>query len=260
MRSVYPALRELSPPQRDCPLDENVPTCGECDRHRPTFTYAHRVRWDRFFEDLEDQLDSEWEAERAALDTEAERLRLSRIPLHDRLMALHAPPTVTASAQRRAKTVSLELVDALVLVGTISRVGTDWVALAEEGRAGDIASASSGPAALWVVPLASIRGVVLSAEEMLSSVREATPGDALGQRMSLGFVLRDLVRRRVAVTVRLATSRALSGTIDRAGVDHLDLALHDVGAPRRAENVTGYRIVPFAALAAVRVDAPTTLP
>ena len=38
--------------------------------------YCRGVRWDRFFEDLEDQLDSEWEAERAALDTEAERLRL----------------------------------------------------------------------------------------------------------------------------------------------------------------------------------------
>ena len=46
------------------------------------------MRWDRFFEDLEDQLDSEWEAERAALDTEAERLRLSRVALRERLVAL----------------------------------------------------------------------------------------------------------------------------------------------------------------------------
>nr|MDQ2699570.1 hypothetical protein [Actinomycetota bacterium] len=46
------------------------------------------MRWDRFFEDLEDQLSSEWEAERAALDTEAERLRLSRVTLRDRLVAL----------------------------------------------------------------------------------------------------------------------------------------------------------------------------
>ena len=40
------------------------------------------MRWDRFFEDLEDQLDSEWEAERAALDTEAEKT------LYERLKAL----------------------------------------------------------------------------------------------------------------------------------------------------------------------------
>ena len=43
------------------------------------------MRWDRFFDDLEGQLASEWEAERAALDTEAERLRLSRVALRERL-------------------------------------------------------------------------------------------------------------------------------------------------------------------------------
>ena len=48
------------------------------------------MRWDRFFDDLEDQLASEWEAERAALDTEAERLRLSRVQLSERLTLLVA--------------------------------------------------------------------------------------------------------------------------------------------------------------------------
>lgn len=46
------------------------------------------MRWERFFEDLEHQLDSEFEAERAALDTEAERLRLSRLRLRERLALL----------------------------------------------------------------------------------------------------------------------------------------------------------------------------
>ena len=74
--------------------------------------------------------------------------------------------------------------------------------------------------------------------------------------MSLGFVVRDLVRRRIPVTVHLVTGRALSGTIDRAGADHLDLALHEIGAVRRADQVRGFRIVPFAAVAAMRELGP----
>ena len=72
--------------------------------------------------------------------------------------------------------------------------------------------------------------------------------------MTLGFALRDLMRRRVGVTLRLAGGRSLAGTIDRAGADHLDLALHEPGAPRRAEEVSGYRLVPFEAIVWVRLD------
>ncbi len=46
------------------------------------------MRWERFFDDLEDQLASEWEAERAALDSEAERLRLAHVALRERIAAL----------------------------------------------------------------------------------------------------------------------------------------------------------------------------
>jgi len=68
-------------------------------------------------------------------------------------------------------------------------------------------------------------------------------------------VLRDLARRRIPVTVQLRTGRALTGTIDRAGADHLDLALHESGTPRRAAAVRGLRLVPFDAVAWVRLDA-----
>ena len=68
--------------------------------------YSSWVRWDLFFEDLEDQLASEWEAERAALDTEAERLRLSRMQLRARVAAL-----VGAQGDHDAAPSSLELSD-----------------------------------------------------------------------------------------------------------------------------------------------------
>ncbi len=84
------------------------------------------MRWDRFFDDLEGQIASEWEAERAALETEAERLRLSRVSLRERLSMLtervdDGPPP------------AFEIVDGTVLTAEVTGVGADWVAL-QSGR------------------------------------------------------------------------------------------------------------------------------
>lgn len=200
--------------------------------------YCRGVRWDRFFEDLEDQLDSEWEAERAALDTEAERLRLSRVALRERLVAL-------AGGSRG---IALHTPDGGVHAGRLTRVGADWCALLGDAPAGAV-----------IVPLWGVTEIAAPADALLASVRDADAGPALGQRMGFGFVLRDLVRRRIPVTLHLAGGRTLDGTIDRAGADHLDVALHEPGAPRRAENVTGYRIVPFTGVLAVRLASASDL-
>lgn len=198
------------------------------------------MRWDRFFEDLEDQLDSEWEAERAALDTEAERLRLSRISLRERIVALAAARCVVA----------VDVAGGTSITGEVDRVGADWCALRTSARRPAVA----------LVPLTALQTLTASVDGVLSSVREAAPGPALAQRMTFGFVLRDIVRRRIAVRVHLVDGRALAGTIDRAGADHLDIALHEPGTPRRAESVTGVRVVAFAAVALVLIDQPAELP
>lgn len=205
--------------------------------------YSHGVRWDRFFDDLEDQLASEWEAERAALDTEAERLRLSRVALRERLEAL-------AGREPDAGGLSFEIIDGTVFTARVHAVGADWVALEPAGaRSGGI-----------LAPLSAIAGIGMSHADVLRSARPAASArPSLADRMTFGYVLRDLVRRRVAVAVQLAHGRLLTGTIDRAGADHLDLALHEPGAARRASDVTGHRLVSFAAIAWVRVERATAL-
>ncbi|MEV8266651.1 hypothetical protein [Microbacterium sp. NPDC076911] len=200
------------------------------------------MRWDRFFDDLEDQLASEWEAERAALDTEAERLRLSQVVLRDRL-------SVLASRERTTSTPAFEMSDGSTLHAEVSGVGADWVALEPtQPRAGVV-----------LAPLDGIATVMAPHVDVLRSARPIAERSALRDRVTFGFVLRDLVRRRVGVGVTLAASgRQLAGTIDRAGADHFDLALHDSGQPRRAADVTGYRLVSFAAVSWIRLepDAP----
>jgi hypothetical protein len=195
------------------------------------------MRWDRFFDDLEDQLASEWEAERAALDSEAERLRLSRMPLRDRLVSL-------IEREGAASAPSFELRDGTVVVAEVSGIGADWAALQPlELRAGAV-----------LVPLDAIMCIGMPHADVLRSARATSARPSLSDRMTLGFALRDLVRRRISVTLHLVHGRALAGTIDRAGSDHVDLALHDPGAPRRSGEVSGHRIVPLAAIAWIRLE------
>jgi hypothetical protein len=197
------------------------------------------VRWDRFFEDLEDQLDSEWEAERLALDTEAERLRLSHVTLRERL-------TLLAGEQDAAAEPTLELRDGAVTTGRLAAVGADWVAM-------EVAGTRAG---VLVVPLGAVRAVGLAHSDVLRTARPPASGRrvSLADRMGLGFVLRDAARRRAGVTLRLDGGRALTGTIDRAGADHLDIALHEPGSARRSSEVTGFRLVSFSAVVWVRLE------
>ncbi|MDT0143981.1 hypothetical protein [Microbacterium sp. PRC9] len=202
------------------------------------------MRWDRFFDDLEDQLASEWEAERAALDTEAERLRLSRVQLSERL-------TLLAAREGASPTVaSFDLADGTTVRASVTGVGADWVALA----------LADGPGGAVVVPFASMGAIGLPHADLLRTARPAPPRSPLAERLTFGFVLRDLVRRRAGVAVHLVSGRVLTGTIDRAGADHLDLAVHDQGAPRRADAVSAYRLVPFGAIAWIRADEAPAIP
>ena len=68
---------------------------------------------------------------------------------------------------------------------------------------------------------------------------------------SLGYALRALSRDRATVQVSVQGGGPLLGTIDAVGADHLDLAEHLDGLPRRRENVRAVATVPFAALVAV---------
>jgi len=203
------------------------------------------MRWDNLFDDLESQLESGISAEESDVQAEEERLRLGRLRLRDRLLALHR-----ASAAAADYAVRVELVSGDAVNLRPAAFGRDWMS-------GEILGDQAGRVARhpqFVLPLASI-GVLHLAREQVRRSLEPAPAPAtpaLSDRLGLPFVLRDLCRRRTGLEILLPTGGA-TGTIDRVGHDHFDLALHDAGSPRRESMVTGMRIVPFSQLLMVRL-------
>nr|WP_246318600.1 hypothetical protein [Leifsonia psychrotolerans] len=173
---------------------------------------------------------------------EEERLRLGRLAVRSRLIGLSRAGGGTGTLPVRIVLVSGETI--LVRPATFGR---DWLA-------GDVVSADTGMTehrsqsalAMCVLPFAAIAGVVMTPEQIPDSLAsEADSAARLIDRIGLPFVLRDLCRRRKTVVVHMPRG-ALTGTIDRVGRDHLDVAVHPADSPRRAHAVTEYRIVPLA--------------
>lgn len=182
------------------------------------------MRWRELFEDLEAQLQA---AEAAELQSEvAERTRTeqARTATVDRVRAAAAAPLSVAVPGHG------------VLRGAVADAGVDWLLLTEAG----------GREAL--VPLAA----VLWVGGLPRDVRPADPGDRVGRALDLRWALRGLARDRSAVLVGLVDGTTVAGTLDRVGADHVEVAEHAPGEPRRAVAVRGVRLVPLTAVALVR--------
>lgn len=206
------------------------------------------MRWDSLFDDLESQLEHELSAEEGQLRAEEERVRLGRLTLRERLMALAGAPERDPDRPRSwsgaAGTVRLELRSRAVVLVRPRTFGKDWLA-------GELLAAGQHRPQC-VIPLGAIASIMLDRDGIRTSLlQQPAPPARLAERIGLPFVLRDLCRRRAAIELDCGardldgTSRALHGTIDRVGRDHCDIALHEASVPRRETSVTGYRIVPF---------------
>jgi hypothetical protein len=197
------------------------------------------MRWDNLFDDLESQLEQEITAEELDLGAEEERLRVGRLSVRDRLVALG-----DASAMQPGLQLTLSSGARLTVLPVT--FGRDWFSA-------DVID-DSPRNAQCIVPVSAVAGVTLSAKQVMTSL--VTGGRAehpsLSSRLGLSFVLRDLCRRRRSVSVLLSHGE-LHGTIDRVGRDHIDLAVHEPGSVRRDSAVIEYRIVPLDGLLLVRL-------
>ena len=192
------------------------------------------MRWDELFADIEGRLEHELDLESQELAAEEERLRVGRLALRDRVVAMG----------RGGDPVSLVLVDGDVVALRLGSAGRDWVA-------GEVTVGVARHAV--VVPLAAIAAVLPERDQLERGLGAADvePLPDLAARLGLAFVLRDLCRRRTGVELRTRAG-VVHGTIDRVGRDHLDLAEHEAGEPRRDRLVRRIRLVPFDALLRIR--------
>lgn len=177
------------------------------------------MRWERLFADLEGQLAA---ADRQELDAEvAERVRSAWAEIHlaDRLRAVVG------------QEVTLRLTGGERVTGRCVDAAPEWVVVRD----------GSGQA---LVPLAAVAAV-----SGLSRAVAPPAGEVL-RRLGLRHALRALARDRS--TVRVVTGGGtFTGTVDRVGADHLDLAEHPAGEPRRRTALHGVLSVPLAALRVV---------
>jgi hypothetical protein len=203
------------------------------------------MRWDNLFDDLEGQLEQELTAEEVDLRAEEERLRLARLGIRDRLLALHR-----AGDHLTSRILRLVLHDGTRISVTPKTFGRDWVA-------GELGEDARRPPSC-IVPLDAITGMALTRDQVYASLHPAAPGTpddadrSLAARLGLGFVLRDVCRRRHPVEVWVPGAR-LHGTLDRIGRDHCDLAVHEPGSVRRESAVTEYRLIRFSQILLVRL-------
>ncbi|GAA1803568.1 hypothetical protein [Agromyces neolithicus] len=198
------------------------------------------MRWDLLFDDLESQLDREQRDEERALALEGERLRLGRLTLRDRLTA------VSSAADDGDAIVRVELHGGVVMALRPLAFGRDWMSAESRG--------AGRRSRQCVVPLAAIAAVLPTRSQLDPSLEPVPESSArLAERIGLPFVLRDLCRRRTPV--RLTTvDGVVHGTLDRVARDHVDLALHEPGSPRREREIQGYRIVPLARVLLIEFD------
>jgi hypothetical protein len=182
------------------------------------------MRWDELFRDLEAQLEAAGSAELDAEVADRTRREAAGLALVDRARA-------AAGARVAARVLGAGPVE-----GVLREVGSEWLLLAEDG---------GGEVVLPLAALQSLRGL---------SRWTGAPGSG-GQvfaRLGLASALRGVARDRVAVSVCLVDGSVLTGTLDRVGADFVELSAHGAGEPRRRDDVTSVRTVPFAAIALVR--------
>ncbi len=184
------------------------------------------MRWDHLFDDLAGQLEHELTAEEADLQKEEERLRLGRLGVRERIVALK-------------RTRDRALMEVAVTLRNGARIRLEPMTVGRDWMAGDIDGRDDAQA---VVPFDAIESITLRDEQITPSLTPEEPKPDLSSRLGLPFLLRDLCRRRVAVQIDTVSS-SLTGTIDRVGRDHLDLAEHDLDTPRRRDVVRGVRLV-----------------
>lgn len=183
-----------------------------------------RARWDLLFADLETQLDSVAEDALHAEVAERTRRELAATSLDGRLRAASG------------RVVELSIAGVGAMIGEARRTGPGWLLLDVPGG----------------LPAVIATRLITAARDLPLAARELPDSEAVGHEVGLSHVLRVLARDRTSTAVVMSDGSRFTGTIDRVGVDYLDLAEHSLDEPRRSSEVRGIRTLALSGVALLR--------
>lgn len=192
-------------------------------RNCPSRRTGVSVRWDELFADLEAQLDGAATADLAGEVADRTRREIATLTLLDRARAAVGHP------------VRIVLLGPEDIAGLLLEVGAQWLLLRDDaGR--DVLTP-------WTA-VVSVVGLGLGS---------AAPGEGgqVFRRLGLSAALRAIARDRAAVSVGLVDGSVVSGTLDRVGLDFVEVSEHPVGEPRRAGQVRAVWTVAHSGLASI---------
>jgi hypothetical protein len=182
------------------------------------------LRWDLLFADLATQLDAAAEGELDAEVAERTRREVASTSIDGRLRAASG------------RVVEISVTGAGVIVGEARRTGPGWLLLDLPGRP---------PAVIATRLITAARDLPVAARELPNDEASAPDG-------GLAHVLRVLARDRTSTAVVMSDGTTFTGTIDRVGIDYLDLAEHLLDEPRRTSVIRGVRTLSLRAIALLR--------
>ena len=181
------------------------------------------MRWQQLFADLTAQFDEAQAAAEFAEAASRARAEVGAVPLAGRLTgSVGADVRLCCRGSGR-------------LTGVLVDVGPDWLLLVDERGVESVVATRA---------VTSVSGLV----------RRTAPEEDDGRprvQFDLRLVLRATARDRSTVILTTDDGVVLTGTIDRVGVDFVELAEHPAGEPRRPAAVRAVHAVALAAVAVV---------
>ena len=181
------------------------------------------MRWDELFADLEAQLDGAATADLAGEVADRTRREIAAVSLVDRARAAvgHA--------------VRVQVLGPGECSGQLLEVGAQWL-LVRDAAGRDVLAPWTAVVALTGLGLASV---------------PSTEGGQVFRRLGLTAALRAISRDRAGVLIGLVDGSVVSGTLDRVGLDFVEISEHPLGEARRSGQVSAVRAVAHAGLATI---------
>ncbi|MGI8701840.1 MAG: hypothetical protein ACR2JU_11645 [Nocardioidaceae bacterium] len=179
------------------------------------------MRWTDLFADLEAEVGALERSELHAEVADRTRAEVGQVTLLNRLRS------------DVGSEVSLRLSGAVTVVGTLERVGADWLLVTSPNEV--------------VVPMAAVSSVANLPLDAVSP-EGLSP---VASRLTFSSALRAIAVDRARVTVMLTDGTTVAGTPDRVGHDFLDIAVHHLDEAPRSSAVTMRTTVAYAAITRV---------